>query len=350
MGRENIYNTLCVSSVMPKNTISGLMDYLIDNRAYLLPSTNTAEAFKTRFSGNSLLSEIVHRLNALGKDSEYTLLKLPSKSVSLREVVDMTFVPFDILQMKNAIDTVPKVLSVLPELNDKMIINVTDILKANNTFSDISQFQYRVVRDFLSRSFYNSTGSSWVSPTFVRYIAKVYNMTIGGEISRVFGLSQLVQMFIQTIFCLFFVGKMTSSATAPDFLKIHGKYMNIATNNELVQILAFVEDTLGKKTPENLIEVCAVIDAYGHEQLIGPNGTSRLTLPVLKTRFMALYPDTHVSMIAMEYPPYFAFLMLLVLSHVRIKLSFNMKQMNILKEGQEIFNQLVKSSLFLNGM
>jgi hypothetical protein len=349
MGRENIYKTLSVGAVVSKNNLTDLVDFFIDSRAYVLPSVKKSEAFKTRFSGNSILSDIVHRLTVLGNDKTFSLIKLPTKTIALREVVDMSFIPFDILQMKELITAPVKSLSLLPELDDKLVINITDITKANGDFSDISQFQYRVVRDFLSRSFYMSSGSVWVSPTFVRYIAKVYNMTIGGQIARLFDLSPPVQMFVQSVFCLFFVGKMTSLETAQSFTKSHSKNMGLYNAAELPQIFAFIEDVLGKPAPDNLVDVCRVIDAYGHDQLSGNDG-ARLTLPVLSTRFGALFNDSHVSRISLEYPPYFAFLIILVLSNVRIGLSFPMKNFNLVKEGQEIFGQAVRSSLFLNSL
>lgn len=349
MGRDNIYKTLSVSSIVSKNTIEDLIDFLIDSRSHIVPTQRKNELFKTRFVGNSLLSEMAHKLSVLGKEQEYSLIKLPAKTIALREVVDMSFIPFDILQMKELVSSSLTTLSLIPEINDKMIINITDITKSNGEFSDASQFHYRVIRDFFSRSYFMSQTSVWISPTFVRYIAKVYNMTISGQLARLYGLSPIIQTFIQTVFCLFFVNKMTSLDHAQTFTKVHAKYLGIKDSPDLVQIFAFVEDVLGKKAPENLIDVCKVIDAYGHDQLIGPNG-SRLSIPVLNTRFASWFSDGHVSMIALEYPPYFAFLVLLVLSNIRIGLSFSMKNMNVIKEGHDVFEQNLRSSMFMNAI
>ena len=346
MGRENIYRTLSVASFIPKNTIGDLIDFLVASRAYILPQQSVTEAFKTKYSGNSIISDIVHKLTILEKDHEYSLINLPSKSVSLREVADWNFIPFDTLQMKEIVTDSTKALSVIPSLNDKIVINITDITRANGDFSDITLFQNRVVRDFLSRSYYVSKGSSWVSPTFVRYIAKVYNMTIGGQLARMFALSPQVQSFVQTIFCLYFVGKMTSRETAQAFLKDHYKYMAIAQPNDLIQIFSFIEDAIGKGVPDNLIEVCKIIDTYGPAHMSGPSG-SRVTLPVINTKMSSLAPESHVSAIAVDYPPYFAYLVMRVLSNDRIGLSYHMKNLNLLNEGKDVFEQLRRNPLFL---
>jgi hypothetical protein len=156
-------------------------------------------------------------------------------------------------------------------------------------------------------------------------------------------------MFIQTVFGMYFVGKMTSSDIAPEFIRSHYRGMGVVDPNELVQIFSFVEDTLGKKTPETLEDVLKVIDAYDHDRLKN-NGQSRLTSAVLRTRMSNIFNESHVSSIALEYPPYFLFLIMLVLSNVRIGLSFSMKNLNMIKEGHEVTDQLMKSHLFTNGI
>ena len=350
MGRQNIYKQMSVASVMPTAMLQDLMDFLITNRGFILSEDKTNEAFKTRFSQHSLLSEMVYRLTLLKKDQAYRLIRLPSKTVALREAIDMTFIPIDILQMKELIPTSSKTLSHLSELDDKLIINVTDITKANGDFSDITQFHYRVIRDFLSRSFYASSGNIWISPTLIRYVAKVYSMTLGGRIARLCGLSPLVQSFIQTLFCAFFVGQMTSEDVAQTFLLTHNKYMGLPEVADLKQVLSFIEDVLHKPVPTSLEEVCTLIAAYDHDQLKTAQKENRITRPVLNMSVASLFPDNHVSIIALEYPPYFVFLILLVLSNIRIGLSFPMKNMNLMREGQDVFEQTLKSSTLFNSL
>lgn len=345
--RGNIYKTVSVTSAMSPSMIDDLLEFLITNRQFIVSEEQKTELFKTRFPQHSLLSDMVHRLTVLGKGRIYSLLKLPSKTIVLREAVDMTFLPIDIFQMKEVSPSFDSSLKMFPAIDNQLIVNITDITKAHGEFSDVTQFHYRIVRDFLVRSFFVSGGNTWISPTLVRYVAKVYSMTIGGQISRFFNLSPLVQNFIQTVFCAYYVGLMTSFDVAPSFLKAHSKMLSLANPNDVSQILSFIEDTLHKPVPTSLEEVCQVIDAYDHGQLKSDHG-SRITRPILNQKFRSLYPDGHVSVIALEYPPYFLFMILLVLSHVRIGLSFSMKNLNLIKEGQEVMDQLMTSPALFN--
>lgn len=349
MSRQNIYENLSVSSVMPEALMVDMVDFLTKNTPYLLDDVKKKETFKTRFVGQNYISDIVHRLSVLGKEDLFALLRLPTKTASLREAVDMTFLPIDLLQYEDKYPKLEKSLKLFPMLKNKMVINITDITKNTGEFSDNSLFQYRLVRDLLSRSFYTSSGSAWLSPALVRYTAKVYSMTIAAGLARVFGLSPLVQNFIQTLFCAFYITKMTSPDIAPAFLKAQGKFMGLAESNDITQILSFTKDVLGHQTPLSLEDIFKVIDHYDHDQL-KTNGISRLNRPILSLRFASLYPESHFAVIALEYPPYFLFLMMLVLSNVRIGLAFPMKQMNLLKEGHEVLESLLKSPTLFNNL
>jgi hypothetical protein len=349
VSRDNIYKTLSVASVMPASLIEDVINFLAQNRNHVYSDDQRMDLFKTRFSGHLLLSDIVHRITVLRKDQAYSLIRFPSKTLALREAVDMTFVPMDLLQMKEIVPSSTKSLSLLPELNDKLVINVTDITRSSGELSDVTPFQYRIVRDFLSRSYYLSDGNVWMSPTLVRYVAKVYSMTIGGQLARRCNLAPTVKNFVQTVFCAFFVNKMSSDEVAPDFMKVHGRFMDLNDNTETTQILAFIEDTLGHATPRSIEEVCKVIDAFDSTQLKTPNG-SRINRPILNMMFGSLASESHVAVIALEYPPYFLFMILLVLSNIRIGLSFNMKSTNALREGKEVFDTLLKSPSFFNAL
>lgn len=342
MGRQSIFQLPSVAAVAPPSMLDTLQTFLINQRQLILPAPVRAALFKTRFIGHNPISEMVQRLVYAGKDQVYSLVKIPTKTTAVPEVVDMTFIPIDLLQMRNVVPAFHKTLSVIPELNDKIIINITDITKANGEFSDISQFHWRVVRDFLSRSYFASSGNVWISPTLVRYLAKVYSMTIGGQISRFFGLTPLVQMFLQTVFCLFYVGKMVSHDQAVGFVKSQYKGLGLIDPQDVGQVCAFVEDILGHSIPTSLEEVCKVIAAYGHSQLEGEHGP-RLTRVVLNMRFATMASEGQISAIALEYPPYFLFLVFLVLSNVKIGLSFSMKQLNLVREGQDVVEQMLKT-------
>lgn len=346
MTHHTIYELMSVQALMPPAQLRDLELFLVQNRAYLLSSAKKAEAFRTRHSGQTLMDDLITRLVAQGADQMFALLQLPTKAFALREVIDFNFVPFDLQQIAQTLSAETKSVALLPELHNKMVINITDITKASGEFSDLGQFHDRVVRDFLSRHYATDTAQAWISPRLVRYVAKVYSMTIGGRLARTLNLSAQQQAFVQTVFALFYVGQMTKKGLAADFVKDHMRYLGVPAIVDVTQILAFVEDQLAKSAPETLEDVCQVLGAYGIRPVNGTE-TSRVNRAVLNVAMASLYQDSHVSMIALEYPPYFLFLILLVLSHQRIGLSFSMKQMSVTTEGTEVIGQLVRSPFWI---
>jgi hypothetical protein len=92
--------------------------------------------------------------------------------------------------------------------------------------------------------------------------------------------------------------------------------------------------------------VFAVIDAYGHSQIHSDKG-SRLNRSVLNAKFASLHTEGRVSTIALEYPPYFLFLILLVFSNHRMGLTFSMKNNpQLLNEGKDVLEQALRSMNF----
>ena len=350
MSRQNIYSTTSASTILNERAIQNFLSYVKTNRGFIVPSSKNQELCRVRNSSNILISDLYTKMMALGKYNSFSFMRIPLKDNAIKEVVETPYLTFDILQMRDILNSEYKELILIPELNNKIIINYTDISRANGEISDFSQFQSRIVRDFLSRSFYVSKGSAWISPTFVCYIAKVYNMTIGGQIARKFGLSPDIQMFLQILFAIYSVSKMVDNNQVSAFIKAHHKDLGLRTDSvEIEGVFSFIEDTIKRRTPDNLFDVCKIIEEYGSDQLIGTNGP-RITVPVLNVMFSSWHNDSFVSFVALEYPPYFAYLILLVISNFRIGLSFSMKNLNLVKEGQNIFQKTIQSSIFLNSV
>jgi hypothetical protein len=339
---------------MPAPMIEDVITFLTTHRQDVLNPDLAKSAWDARFSGRGVLTEIVRHITTLDKTRSYGLLRLPSKTAGLNEAIDMTFLPIDLMQMSALAPATAKSLAILPDLNNKLIINITDLVKANGgsdiiNFSDITLFYNRVVRDFLSRSYYTSTANAWMSPAFVSYVAKVYSMTIGGQLAKALRLSPLTRSFIQTVFAAFYVTKMTSVEVAPLFLKANARNLDMPAGPDLAQILALMMDVLGKATPESIEDVCKVIHEYDHSQL-SVRGVPLINRPMLNKLASSLFSESHTAVIALEYPPYFAYLILMVLSQIPIRLAYPMKNLNLLPAGKEVMDQLVKSPSFLQGL
>jgi hypothetical protein len=335
---------------MPPSLVGDHLDFLLKHRQYILSPDARATAFRSRFPGRTIIADTVRKLTTQGQDQAYSLIHIPARSVAVGEVVDFGFIPTDIAQMTEISPGHDVALRQIPDLDQKIVINISDLTKSTGDFADVTQFHNRVVRDALCRNYYRSTGSMWLTPPVIRFAAKIYSMTLGGQIARQFELSPLMQSFIQTIFCAFFVGKMTSVETAYPFLKIHGRQMGLPDAPELQIIRSFIEDIVHKPVPDSLEEVLQIIDAYDHTMLKTSKGGSRLTRPVLNAKFASLSPDTHVSIIALEYPPYFVYLLMLALSGVRMSLSFTIKTFRLEKEGKEVFEQIINTPSFLHDL
>lgn len=349
MSRENIFSVPSAKYIMSPAELIRVLEYFIEQRDCILPTHRAEDLLRHRGGGNTVANEVVSNIVSSGKSNRFSMIRYPLKTTQLRETADSTFVPFDILQMREASHFHNPLLTTIPELSDVMLINVTDLTRANGDLADVGQMQWRVTRDFLSRSYYMDTSSIWISPQFVRYIAKAYSTVIAYRLSKLFGLSPMMMTFVRTVFCHFYLTKMTDPKSSGEFAIANSRELGFYDKQEVAQTIAYAKDVLGKDSPESLEDVFAVIDAQNHTSMFN-RGKSRLTRAVLSTTFQSIYPDSHISAIALEYPPYFALLSMMVASGMRIGLSVWMKFANLEKEGRLVFEQTTRSPAFLKGL
>jgi hypothetical protein len=350
MGRDNLFKTLNVSSILHEDSITRLLTFLMTNRGAILPTQKKSELFRTRFSGSSPIADLVQSIAASGKDKTYSLLRLPTKMNSLPECIDMTFITMDVMQMKSALKNPPSSsLVAFPEINDRVIVNISDLTKANGDFSDVSQFHGRIVKDFLSRSYYNSSSPTWISPTFVRHVAKVYSMTVAAGLAGQFKTTPVTENLIKIILSLFYVGKMTSPATAVSFVKANARDLGLYDIYDLDQIAALSKEVLGTPIPTNIVDVTRLIAALDISE-IGGSEHPHIDVPIMNRKFMTIFSDSNVSRIALEYPPYFAYILLSVASGIRCGLSFSMAKFKLDSENRKVMQELVRNPAVLSGL
>ena len=344
MTRSNLFETVGVRVVISPAMRLQIADFAVDQRQYVLSEDKHLDAFRNRFTGHGPVSDLFQRIAQARLDTGFALMRIPARTVAIPEVMDLSFIPFDLKQIKDCTPGFPTAIAHTASLDDKLLINISDIANANGDFSDITQFQWRVIRDYLSRNYYTNQDKIWLSANIVRYVAKVYSITVSLRLARTFGLSPMVQSFVQLVFALFYIGKMSAVETAPDFVRAHAKQLDFYDLQVVAQTLGFIEDTLDKPAPDSLEDVFAVIAAYGNSQMT----KGRLNRVTLYAKVSSLYSDGHLATIAMEYPPYFVYMLLLALSGARIGLALQLKTMQrLMTEGREIADQLVKLPVHL---
>ncbi len=341
MSRNSIYDYFSAKMTVNSKQAAALAEYLIRHRDMIMDPLTTQSFFKARSLVTTPISKIFTRAVAVGDVNRFSLLSRGRDQTAVPELLTMRHLPFDLMQMASVNPSIADATRALPELNDKIVVNTAQMMRQSGEISDVPGFYNVVVRDLLSRSFFDSrTRSTWLNPSLTQFVCKIYSMSLGSSIAVWYGLDHKTQGFVTALFAYFYLGQMTSPEAAQTILTSQWKAYLLPEPRELTALFATIKDVCGKQSLDSLNDVFTAIDALHVERL-------RLDWNILLRRMQAMGPDVHTSGLALEYPPYFIYLILLVLSGSKIGLGYKIKSNSMMKDGTRFVDDLVQSNSFL---
>lgn len=318
-------------------TISGLssqlprvIKYVVENRnAILSPGDLMTLAQPIRTILKTPMAEFFERLLSGQKFGNFAAIYIPPKEQSVPELLTASSVVLDLKQLPDT-----SVISSMPMLKDKVIINLTSLLKqdrqtGNLVVNAVDNFQNHFVRGHLVASYNDSDG--WLSPYLADYTIKTYSMILSGLISRFYNLT------------------LTETLRVMGILALYMSQMLSRDNDDLVCPNLFNRCTFIGSRAElmSIAESCAHLSAEGLTmestcQLISEIGTDKIRKFDLRA-FVAfcgnLGPDAITSQIALEYPPYWLYMLILALSGAKLPIIFQMNSQRLTQEGRSKFLQ-----------
>lgn len=345
MSRPSLFSYLSAAASVNPKQLTILVEYLIRNTDVFLDTSEMNALFRSKSVVTTPISRIYQRLIETNEQGIFSPIRFRSGVHTINEVAASRHLTLDMLQ---AIEVVTPAtagaISVQPNLNKKIILNITQFTKASGDVSDTLGLQSVIVRDLLSRSFFTDTRTTWMTPNLTHFVCKVYSMTLGSSVASWYNLDYKTQTILNTLFAFFFLSAMSDDVSAANTLKTKYRYFGLPDSAEdLDQIFALIAMTLQKPTLDSLDDVCTVIDALGVERI-------RINRQILNTRLKSLGPDILTTAIALEYPPYFTYLILLVLSGSKIGLSYRLKSFNLMKEASVFVSDLIQTSSFIGSL
>lgn len=282
-------------------------------------------------------AEFFDRLVAADQLPYFSAINITTKDSSVPELLTSTSITLDLKYAPGA-----QALSSIPEYKDKCLVNITSVIRPDKVsggylINAVDTFQNLIVRSSLCMS-YHDRPWDWISASLAEFCAKSYSMILSGIISRYYNLSLTETLKIAGIFALYFTQMLdVDNKAMPGYFN---RCTFIGSRLELQEIAKFCESQ--STSGLNLKKVCQLAVEMGPEKMKNFNPASLLALAG------NLGPDYITSQIALEYPPYWVFMMLLALSGAKIPLIFQMNQQKLTAEGRTKFLQhlLTCQSLF----
>ena len=343
MSRPSFFDCPASQLTLGVTQLSSLLDFLIRNQNLLLSDGEIQSRFKAKTPTSTPLSHIFGKAAELGAERLFALASAGrSRSVSISETLDRSYLTFDIRQMNSVSPALGVAAQHIPSLDGKIILNITRMERKSGEMTDIPEFQNSVVRDLLSRSFYSDRRPIWLTPNITQFVCKVYSMSLASTVARWYSLDMPMQTCIAIVFAYFFLSQMSRPDIAKTILKSRGRYFLFNDMATIDQILNVCDEACGG-APLDLEGVAAAIASFAPQRV--DVGRSRLY-----SGLQNLGPDYHTTAIALEYPPYFLYLILRALSGIKNGLSTRLKDMKIASEGTSMAGELATTPMFLQAL
>lgn len=343
MTRESYYQCTQVRLTTNETYLSSLLDFLVRNQSLIANPTEVASRFKPRgITQPTPISRLYGAAVDLGLDRLFALANVGSSKVNVPLLFQRTHLTIDILQMGALSHSLPKIVEMVPSLKDKIVLNVTQFTRNDWEFTNFQGFQDLVVRDLLSRSFYQDKRPVWLTPNIIQFVCKVYTMSLATSVARWYHLDYTTQQAIAAIFAYYFLNQMSNPVTAKALIKSRWKPMGLPDPMVIDQIIDLAETMYGGP-PLELEEVFAMVQKVAPARAV-------LTRSSFITGLQSLGPDYYTTSIGLQYPPYFLFLILLALSGRKNSLSILLKDTGLIKDSFAVVDELVTSPLFLKAL
>jgi hypothetical protein len=160
-------------------------------------------------------------------------------------------------------------------------------------------------------------------------------MILSSVIARYYNLSIPETMQVMGILALFMAQLLDSDDGDPTFPALFGRCTFVGSRAELLELSKACAHESSKGL--TLESTCKLISELGPERLHG------FSLRSLYTLACNLGPDTITTSLALEYPPYWVYILMLSLSGNKIPIVYQLNNMRLASEGRSRFLQQIMS-------
>jgi len=328
---------------------SNVANYARNARKFLIDNVNritfnSDEEAKLLNTQNSMMRTIMSDLyNQALSEKKLDIFKLLifDKIDKVPSWFLISWLDIDTLELTVTDKQSADVLNTMSEYRNKILIDITPYYsRKRGMITDTTNFHSRLVRAMLSRS-YNSFTRLWLSPVLIYQLTKFYSMILSMKITRIYNLTFQEQGVVTTALSVFFVNRCTDGHNVID--PIMGKLDFLRKSIDTKPIYDFISS---KYTSESY-DLAAVIDTI-IEFL--PARISQFNLQTFYSMNANLTSNQAISLIALEYPPYWCHLLISAFSGDKTSLYHSIKSLNLRSDAMEFQANLLKTGSFIRSL
>lgn len=287
--------------------------------------------------------EIYNRAAELGKLNSFTMFDL-NRTVDCPSVLTMNDISVD---GKYISDKMPLGLQNI-WLNLTPILGRRDAYNRNLTITDSLRFAALISRGLLCMSYNDSDG--WLNAVLQTKIIEVYSLLLGLHLKNMYNLNFEEYGLVRTLFAGY-MAQMLDSPTAPKevpplLYRCRFLYQDTGTPRTIDERFEQVNSARQRLAPDGRLSidtVCALLAASG------PQRMNKLTGKAIYSYMSKSPMDNQNMMFALDYPPYFVYLLLDNIRGGKNMLFVNLLKFGDLKKDMNVFvKDLLSTKLFID--
>ena len=336
MSATNAFNTLTAETTGVLRQMPDMVNFLVNNRRVRLDDSAHRTAFATKTLLSTPISQLCERFSNDDLLRLFSLIHIPA-GTKVPELMDFRHVVFDMYQLKMVDSKLYHVVAALPEFRDKIIINVTSMYsQKTGQITDMSRFQGELVRGMLSRLFaIRQPGRAWIPLPAIDYLAKIFSIALGNVIATNNALDMAELQLVKTIITYYAIRSNLPEAQRQEVMVKIGNRVDLGG---AVVTNAIVDEMIEKYGDHalSLDELCTALQDSGIARL--KKRIDRRYITTISQRFGGV--DVLTTMEAIDYPPFWVYLVLLALSSRKTGLFNSMKVAKMDKDSDILMNAL----------
>ena len=227
-----------------------------------------------------------------------------------------------------------------PSLKNKTLVNLTGVLRRDRSTGELSvnaidNFQNLFVRGQLVMAYTDL--DDWITAPMQEFVIRSYSMVLSAMISRYYSLTVTEQATVALHFALYMAQMLTPGDIETAEPPIFFRCTSLGRTPQLNEVVEMCKEESIKGL--NLNSVCKLIAEHG------PSKMQAFDLTALSALCDNIGPDLITTRLALEYPPYWVYCLLLAFSgSAKIPLIYQLNNQRLMNEGRSKFLTLMFSS------
>lgn len=337
--KRNFFDTGLVTFAGIQAQLPIVLRYVVENRDIVIPSESTrALAQSIRTILKNPMAEFFNRIVSEEQLNNFATIYIQSSENTIPEIIASQNLTLDFKQVRDT-----SILKSIPEFNNKVLVNLTTALKPDKTYGGLmvsaaDTVQYQCCKAQLVSSYIDN--DIWLTPYLGEFVVRTYSMIVSSSLSKRFGLTLDETMKIMGVCAIFFSQLLDPDGCDLSRPSVYNRCTFIGSRAELERLADEVSDI--SSTGLDLVKLCEMI------KRVGPERMNTFNLQAFYTLCGNYGPDFITGRLALEYPPYWVYCLLLALSGVKTPMIYQLNNNKLSSEGRSRFLSaiLTNESLF----